>query len=116
MKGSILVDSNLAALLIVGSASRDYVSIHKRCKGYSLDDFDLVGEIIKEFSDIITVPHLLAETSNLVRDINGPAYRQVQAAAQQLVREAGHAAPTALQTLSRLLQVSIASSSTFLPS
>ena len=43
-------------------------------------------------------------------------YRQVQAAAQQLVREAGHAAPTALQTLSRLLQVSIASSSTYLPS
>ena len=38
-------------------------------------------------------------------------YRQVQAAAQQLVREAGHAAPTALQTLSRLLQVSIASRS-----
>ena len=39
-------------------------------------------------------------------------YRQMQAAAQQLVHEAGCAAPMALQTLSRLLQVSIASSST----
>lgn len=85
MTGSVLVDSNLATLLIVGSASRHYVRVHRRCKRFTLDDFDLVGEIIKGFSEIITVPHILAETSNLVRDISGPAYRRIQASFRAFV-------------------------------
>ena len=60
-------------LLVVGSASRHYISKHKRLSAYTVDDFDLLGLIISEFSDIILLPHILTEVSNVARQIDLPA-------------------------------------------
>ena len=80
MTAPVLVDTNLLVLLIVGSASRNYISAHKRLDGYSEHDFDLLCEVISQFSDIWTVPHILAETSGIARQFNQAALPAIQLA------------------------------------
>jgi len=81
----VVVDTNLLLLLVVGSASRTYIARHKRLQGYTADDFELVGLIVAEFSELIVLPHILAETSNLARQIEGSARTKIQAALKVLI-------------------------------
>ena len=67
MTGAIVIDTNLMVLLVVGSASEDFITKHRRLKGYTVDDFRLLGLLIAEYSDMVLVPHILAEVSSLVR-------------------------------------------------
>ncbi len=79
MKGVVVIDTNLLLLLIVGLTSPDYIAVHKCLKGdYTEHDFNLPGLIIGGFSDIVTLPRILSETSNLARQIPGPARRDIQ--------------------------------------
>jgi predicted nucleic acid-binding protein len=85
MKGVAVVDTNLLVLLVVGSASRHYIARHKRLSEYSVDDFDMLGLILSEFSEIVLLPHVLAEASNFARMIDLPARAKVQAALGTLI-------------------------------
>ena len=85
MTCAVIVDTNLTVLLIVGSASRDYIRMHRRFQKYTEDDFDVLGELINQFDDIITVPHVLSETSNLIRQVVGQAHRLILARFQVFV-------------------------------
>jgi hypothetical protein len=78
MTGVVVVDANLLVLLVVGSASRDYIAKHRRLQNYTVDDFELLGLIIADFSDIILLPHILAEVSSLIRQIDNPARTEIQ--------------------------------------
>jgi hypothetical protein len=73
MSGVIVVDTNLLVLLVVGSASIEYINKHKRLTSFSTDDFELLVELIGMFSDIVMLPHILSETSNLIKQIDNPA-------------------------------------------
>lgn len=89
MSGSVVVDTNLLLLLVVGSASKNFIGMHKRLKDdFTEDDFDLLGLIIAEFSDIIVLPHILAETSNLMRHIGNPALEKIQGKLRTLIESA----------------------------
>lgn len=79
MIGPVLIDTNLLVLLIVGSASRSLISGHRRLNGYSLDDFDQLTTLLGGFSNIITVPHVLAEVSNLLDRTARPNQRSILA-------------------------------------
>jgi len=73
MRGVVVIDTNLLVLLIVGLASPHYILKHKRVEpDFTPDDFELLGLKIAEFSDIVTLPHILAETSNLIRQHGNP--------------------------------------------
>jgi hypothetical protein len=86
MTGAVVVDTNLLVLLVVGSASKDYIAQHKRlATDYTTDDFDLLGLILSEFSDIVLLPHILAETSNFARQIKNPARAQIQNTLRTLI-------------------------------
>lgn len=86
MKGVVVVDTNLLVLLVVGSARRDYISKHKRLKDhYNVEDFELLVSLIAEFSDIVLLPHILTEVSNLSRNIDNPAKKEVQEALRTLI-------------------------------
>lgn len=85
MTGVAIVDANLTVLLVVGSASRDYIAKHKRLKDYTVYDFEMLGLVIAEFSDIVLLPHILAEASNLAGQIDNPARAKVQAALKTLI-------------------------------
>ena len=80
-----MVDTSLFVLLVVGSASKRYISLHRRLSEFTIYDFDMLGLIIADFSEIVLVPHVVAETSTLVRQIDGPAYKQVQASLRTLI-------------------------------
>ena len=76
----VVVDSNLLLLLIVGSASLSYIEKHKRLSsGYSREDFSTLGKIISEFSEIVSIPHVLTKVSNLARQIDNPARAMILA-------------------------------------
>ncbi len=78
MRGVVVLDTNLLVLLIVGLASPDYILKHKRLeRDFTPDDFEVLGLKIAEFSDIVTLPHILAETSSLLRQHGNPELRHI---------------------------------------
>ena len=78
MTGVVVVDANLTVLLVVGSASKDYIATHRRLQDYTVDDFEMLGVLIAQFSEIVLLPHILAEVSSLARQIKNPARAKVQ--------------------------------------
>jgi hypothetical protein len=85
MTDVVVIDANLLTLLVVGSASRDYVGKHKRLSGYSISDFDRLVALVDCFSEIVLVPHVLAEVSNLARLIKNPARTKIQSKLRTLI-------------------------------
>lgn len=85
MKGVVIVDTNLVVLLVVGTASKDYISKHKRLTSFSRDDFDLLVILLSQFSDIVTVPHILSEVSSIARHIENPARDKIQGALRDFI-------------------------------
>lgn len=73
MNGPVLLDANILVLLAVGTASRDYILVHKNTVDkFDIDDFVLIAEIMADFSEIVVVPHVVAEASSLVSQIGNP--------------------------------------------
>lgn len=75
-KGLIL-DANLLVLLVVGSASKKYISNHKRLRAYSVTDFDILTELISSAPNVFVTPNTLTETSNLIGQIAEPARTEI---------------------------------------
>jgi len=69
---TLLIDSELLVLLIVGSASRAYISKHRRLRAYTEADFDLLQELISRYSDLVVTPNTLTEASNLLAYVGEP--------------------------------------------
>jgi len=89
MTGAVVVDANLTVLLVVGSASKSYIGRHKRLRDdYTIEDFELLGLLIAEFSDIILLPHILVEVSSLARQIANPARARIQDVLRTLIMTA----------------------------
>jgi len=82
---AVLLDSNLLVLLVVGKASRDFISQHKRLSAYTIGDYDLLCSVLAGFETIILTPHTLTETSNLIRQIAEPAKSEIMFAFAELV-------------------------------
>lgn len=64
----ILLDTNLLLLLLVGFADPLLVGDFKRTRNqqFAETEFSLLEGIVKMFSKIVTTPHILAETSNFI--------------------------------------------------
>ena len=62
----ILIDTNLLILLVVGLTNPDYIQSHRRTRDdYTTADFDLVFSLYERSDDIVFLPHVLTEVSNL---------------------------------------------------
>lgn len=61
----IALDSNLSLLLIVGRAERGLIARHKRLKGYSEDDYELLIAHLRSANALVTTPNTLTEISNI---------------------------------------------------
>lgn len=89
MTGVVVIDANLMVLLVVGSASKELIAKHKRLRDdYTVEDFELLGLIIAQFSDIVLLPHILVEVSSLARQIENPARARIQSALKTLITTA----------------------------
>jgi hypothetical protein len=74
---SLIIDANLLVLFIVGTTDRRWVGRHKRLKAFSLEDFDLLCELIADSSEVCVTPNTLTEASNLLGHIGEPVRTQL---------------------------------------
>lgn len=74
---NIFLDSMLLSLLVVGTASREYIPKHKRLRNFTISDFELLLDNISRASSIVVTPNTLTETSNWVKMIAEPARSHV---------------------------------------
>jgi hypothetical protein len=83
----VLVDTNLMVLVVVGSYSKNRILTFKRTIQYTLEDHDLILQIITSFPRRITTPHILAEVDNLTRQLPQAEHRAVSATITQVVSD-----------------------------
>lgn len=74
----ILVDTNVLLLYLFGKLLPAALG-QKRLAKYSLEDADLILQFVGRFGQILTTQHVLAETSNLARQIVGGSARDFMA-------------------------------------
>lgn len=82
----ILLDTNLLILFLVGSASRDYIAIHKKLTSFDCDDYDELLKIIRNASDVFVTPNTLTETSNLAGYIKEPAKSNIFKVFREMIK------------------------------
>ena len=77
----ILLDTNLLVLLVLGSVDERWIGRHKRSKNFVAADWHLLVKTIGG-ADLLTTPHILAETSNHLRSggMKNPANVELMAA------------------------------------
>lgn len=73
-----MLDTNLLLLLIVGRTDRSLIGSHKRTRAYDSTDVDVIESLVAVYDGLVTTPHILAETSNLLRQIRNPARDTIQ--------------------------------------
>jgi hypothetical protein len=73
----VILDANVLVPYIVGCASRDDLTRHGNTLSFNLHDFDNLCQIIGTFEKQITIPHVLAEASNLLDWGRDPMRRRV---------------------------------------
>ncbi len=64
---ALALDTNLLLLLVVGRADPRLVSMHRRLRRFELWQLDRLVAIVRERTRLVVTPHVLAETSNLLR-------------------------------------------------
>jgi hypothetical protein len=62
----IMVDTNLLLLFIVGSCDKDRIATFKRTKMYTIEDYDLLIEFVRNFNRLIATPNILTEVSDFL--------------------------------------------------
>lgn len=94
---ALLVDTNLLVLLVVGSVNPDRIETFKRTRRYSRSDFDLLERVLRGYQSLVTVPHILAEVSNLT-DLNDEEGIMARLVLKKLIiSDLDHAPTTSLQ-------------------
>jgi rRNA-processing protein FCF1 len=68
---SIVVDSNLLLLLVVGLWTPRAIPFQKRLRDLTSDDFDLLRAFLSSFKTVVTTAHVLTEVSNLAAAASG---------------------------------------------
>ena len=66
---SLLLDSNLLLLFLIGTFQRDRIPVFKRTAHFTAEQFDTLLNVSTHFQKIVTTPHLLTEVSNLANSL-----------------------------------------------
>lgn len=100
-RGGVLVDTNLLLLFFTGGYDRGLVERFPRTADRFVSaDFDTLAALLTGFERVITTPHILTETSNLLGQLSGraktacfellarsiPAMRETHVAGEHLAR------------------------------
>lgn len=86
---SVILDTNLIILLVVGLTDINIIKTHDNLSGYSVEDYVNLSELLNAFSDIILLPYVLAEVSSLSRQIKNPYRTMIQAKFRMFVERNG---------------------------
>jgi hypothetical protein len=63
---SLLLDTNVLLLLIVGTLDRRAIGANRRTGVFTARDFDLLREELRKYAPVVTTPGVLTEASNLL--------------------------------------------------
>jgi predicted nucleic acid-binding protein len=74
---SLILDTPLLVLFVVGAASREYISRHKKLTEFTSEDYDALIGLISNVQSVLVTPNTLTETSNLAAYIAEPARGEV---------------------------------------
>ncbi len=74
---SLVIDAGLLVLFVVGTTSKSYIAKHKRLRTYTVEDYDLLCEVISGYQEIVVTPNSLTEASNWLAYINEPMRAEV---------------------------------------
>lgn len=86
MRRSVILDTNLLVLFVVGSAGEQYLDMHKRVQIIDpRSAYALLAQYLERFNELVATPNTLTETSNLIRLIGEPAKTYLTATLQKLV-------------------------------
>jgi len=83
---TLLVDTNLLVLYLVGLLGSESLAAHKRTTSYTLEDFFLLGDILASKTRLVTTPHILSEVSNLSRQVREPLRSQIATVLQGMLQ------------------------------
>ena len=81
------VDANLLLLLTVGRAGREFIAKHSRLSGYAPEDYDALTGLLGAGKTVLATPHVLTETSNLLRRHREPERSLFATVFRELVHE-----------------------------
>jgi hypothetical protein len=86
----LIIDTNLLLLYVVGTASPDYIEGHKRLSAFTMEDYNVLIEMISQAPAVLVTPNTLTETSNLAPPSGkgDEAKRQVLKVVRQLAESA----------------------------
>lgn len=62
---ALFLDTNLLLLLLAGITAPDRLTRLKRLEAYTLDDFELLHQIVRQASRVVTTPNVMTEVTNL---------------------------------------------------
>ena len=82
---SLIIDTFLLTLFVVGTASKGYIEKHKRLHPYSSSDFSLLADNILRASAVIVLPNTLTDASNWAKMIGEPARSHIAATLQNFI-------------------------------
>jgi predicted nucleic acid-binding protein len=89
MNKQVLLDTNLAVLLVVGLVKPAQIGVHKKTTSFDDASFDLLKSVLGPSAGLIFTPHILAEVSNLLRYTKDPLKTEVtEFLASHLLEEA----------------------------
>lgn len=76
---TLILDTNLLVLLVVGMVNKKYISAHKKLHPvYNEEHYNLLVKLLENYSEIIVTPNTLSETSNLLRmGMKEPAKKEI---------------------------------------
>jgi len=73
----LLLDTNIALLLVVGNYDPERVTTFKRTAGFAPEDYPTLLRVISKFKTVVTLPTILAEVNSLASQFGEPARTQV---------------------------------------
>ena len=81
------IDANLLVLLVVGGEDRELITKHRRLKGYTGDDYDLLRRLIENAGRVLVTPNTLTEASNLLAQHGEPERSRILERLRRLIHE-----------------------------
>jgi hypothetical protein len=63
---SLIIDTNILVLLIVGTLERDLIRTHRRTRSFAPQDYDLLQLTMGRYGRLLTTHGVLTEASNLM--------------------------------------------------
>ena len=72
LPSTLLIDTNLLLVLLVGDQDRLQVPRFKRTSRFTPEDYDLLAEFVGMFRELVITPNVLTEISNLAGQLAEP--------------------------------------------